>query len=540
MEEVLKTIQHITQRYGKDVLLEKRFLYIFNDLYPDRMDKEVHALLSCMYEKGYLKQILKARKRSLKKDVTFISNSLVKDGHAEKDVQQLLRAIIVGIGVATKQEYSDILNGGATNSKSSNVALTITRYALLVLLMAVVIAMPYLYIRSLSILWPIFPITIIIAFCFIVYIAFYRKLSDKWSAFQNGCFNGFMFCLSALLAIFPLWASENSDCGLFYFWSPGYTKEQTDAWFLTMMCSLVVGLLLWATPLMAIIITSIDKKLSKAYKLKMVCGFVSAIICYFICIYPILTKPYNQKKAEINAYNQRIQELKQNRQKINKSLSFCGIQLGDSFERCLSVVRANMNSPELMSGKYAGLDSDYSMVIDNKDYSLIVDSIIKAKTSWDNQDVNVYVYFNKGVNVAIKVTELTQDPLPLFISKYGRPEEDPILDLDYNKTLASNVENDQIQYIRESDSYLNHRENNRWTFKNSIIFIGSDRFNRYEYILYLSRNCEKLYSEYEQYTEKLEQEKRKQEQIKYQRQQREEAIERKREEDNHKRAINEI
>lgn len=169
MEEVLKTIQHITQRYGKDVLLEKRFLYIFNDLYPDRMDKEVHALLSCMYEKGYLKQILKARKRSLKKDVTFISNSLVKDGHAEKDVQQLLRAIIVGIGVATKQEYSDILNGGATNSKSSNVALTITRYALLVLLMAVVIAMPYLYIRSLSILWPIFPITIIIAFCFIVF-----------------------------------------------------------------------------------------------------------------------------------------------------------------------------------------------------------------------------------------------------------------------------------------------------------------------------------------------------------------------------------
>lgn len=157
MEEVLKTIQHITQRYGKDVLLEKRFLNIFNDLYPDRMDKEVHALLSCMYEKGHLKQILKARKRSLKKDVTFISNSLVKDGHAEKDVQQLLRVIIVGIGVATEQEYSDILNGGATNSKSSNVVLTITRYALLVLLMAVVIAMPYLYIRSLSILWPIFP-----------------------------------------------------------------------------------------------------------------------------------------------------------------------------------------------------------------------------------------------------------------------------------------------------------------------------------------------------------------------------------------------
>lgn len=94
MEEVLKTIQHITQRYGKDVWLEKRFLNIFNDLYPNRMDKEVHALLSRMYEKGYLKQILKARKRSLKKDVTFISNSLVKDGHAEKDVQQDRKSVV--------------------------------------------------------------------------------------------------------------------------------------------------------------------------------------------------------------------------------------------------------------------------------------------------------------------------------------------------------------------------------------------------------------------------------------------------------------
>lgn len=292
MEEVLKTIQHITQRYGKDVLLEKRFLNIFNDLYPDRMDKEVHALLSCMYEKGYLKQILKARKRSLKKDVTLISNSLVKDGHAEKDVQQLLRAIIVGIGVATKQEYSDILNGGVANSKSSNVALTITRYALLVLLMAVVIAMPYLYIRSLSILWPIFPITIIIAFCFIVYIAFYRKLSDKWSAFQNGSFNGFMFCLSALLAIFPLWASGNSDCGLFYYWSPGYTENQTDACLPTIIGSSAVGFFLLTMPLMAINDILTDKKQSKTYKQKMVYGIVSAIICYFICTCSILMRPY--------------------------------------------------------------------------------------------------------------------------------------------------------------------------------------------------------------------------------------------------------
>lgn len=101
MEAIKKTIQQITQQYGKEILLEKRFLNIFNDLYPNRMDKETHALLSCMYEKGYLKQILHTKKRNIKKEIALISNSLVKDGHAQKDVQQLVYALIVGAGVAT-------------------------------------------------------------------------------------------------------------------------------------------------------------------------------------------------------------------------------------------------------------------------------------------------------------------------------------------------------------------------------------------------------------------------------------------------------
>lgn len=552
MEAIIKTIQQITQQYGKEILLEKRFLNIFNDLYPNRMDKETHALLSCMYEKGYLEQILHTKKRNIKKEIALISNSLVKDGHAQKDVQQLLRAIIVGIGVATKQEYSDILNGGtthsSTDSKSSNVALTIIRYALLVLLMAVVIAMPYLYIRSLSILWPIFPITIIIAFCFIVYIIFYRKLSVKWSAFQNGCFNGLMFCLSTLLAIFPLWASKNSDCGLFYYWSPNYAENQTDAWFLTLICSSATGLFLLAMPLMAINDVLTDKKQNKAYKQKMVWGVVTTIICYFICISPILIKPYNHKKAEINTYNLKIQELKQKRQNVNKSLSFCGIQLGDSYKKCLSVIQTNMNDIDFMSRNDASLSLDFfdydHLIVDNTDYVLIVDSIITATASWDNQNVHVYAYFAKGVNVAIKVTALDKNPLPMFISKYGRPEFF-IPKLNYNETLTIKIEDNLFLFPKKDNppSYINDKNDCRWTFKNSIISI-KDFGNISPSILYINRNCEKIYAEHQRHAEKIKEEKRRQEEIRinreYQRQQRKAAIEKKRVEDNHKRALNEI
>ena len=62
--------------------------------------------------------------------------------------------------------------------------------------------------------------------------------------------------------------------------------------------------------------------------------------------------------------------------------------------------------------------------------------------------------------------------------------------------------------------------------------------------MYLNRDCEKIYSEYKQHSEKLEQEKKHQEKLKeireYQRQQHKAAIEKKRIENNHKKAFNEI
>lgn len=63
-------------------------------------------------------------------------------------------------------------------------------------------------------------------------------------------------------------------------------------------------------------------------------------------------------------------------------------------------------------------------------------------------------------------------------------------------------------------------------------------------ILYFNRSCEKIYADYQRHVEKIEEEKRRKEEIRmnreYQRQQRKAAIEKKRVEDNHKRAINEI
>lgn len=559
MEEVINTIQHITQQYGKDILLEKRFLNIFNDLYPIRMDREDFSLLSDIVKKGYLKQILKIKKRNLKKEIDSISNSLIRDGHAEKNVHHLLCSIIVGIGITTEQDYWETLKGQTCPKQPSSsidlnfhlMGLNVIPYVCLLLFLAVVVSIPYLYICSLSYLWPFWAITIVVSFCGIATIVYYTLIEKKWASFQKGCFRGLMICLSILLIVFPTLAFGYKECGLFYYWSFNYSEYQTDALFLTIMYSVVAGVLFLKSCFLTTEGGLKNKKQSKKCNYKIVLGIVSAIFCYAICTYTIITMPYYQKKSEFDSYNIRSKELKRNRQNISKSLSFCGIQLGDNFERCLSIVRTNMTAIELESGKDARHFSEISAVIDTTDYSLIVDSVIKAQTSWDNQNVKVGLYFNKGINVAIKITELNQNPLPLFISKYGRAEYF-IPKLDYDETLTSKVDNNQFLY--KGYDYTSYRyylgdyrcfDDYRWTFRNSIIsirYLGDDSYS--SYILYLNRNCEKLYSEYKQYSEKLEQEKKRQDKIKeirkYQQQQRKAAIEKKHEENNHKKAFNEI
>lgn len=551
MEEVINTIQHIIQQYGKDVLLEKRFLNIFNDLYPIRMDREIFSLLSDIVKRGYLKQILKIKKRNLKKEMDSISSSLIRDGHAEKNVRHILCAIIVGVGIATEQDYWETLKGQTCPKQPSSsidlnfhmIGLNIIPYVCLFLFLAVAVSIPYLYICSLSYLWPFWAITIVISFCGIATIVYYTLIEKKWTSFQKGCFRGLMICLSILLIVFPMLTFGYKECGLFYYWSSNYSGYQTDASSLTTMYSAVAGMLFLKSCFLSTEGSLKNKKQSKKYKT--ILGFISAIFCYTICTYTIIAMPYYQKKSEFDSYNIKSKELKQNRQNISKSLSFCGIQLGDEFGRCLSIVRANMNAIEFESGNEA------TAVIDTTDYSLIVDSVITAKTFWDNQNVIVSLYFNKGINMAIKITGLTQNPLPLFISKYGRPEYF-IPRLDYDETLTSKVDNNQFLY--KGYDYTSYRyylgdyicfDDYRWTFKNSIIsirYLGDDSYS--SYILYLNRNCEKLYSEYKQYSEKLEQEKRRQDKVKeirkYQQQQRKAAIEKKREEKNHRKAFNEI
>lgn len=551
MEEVINTIQHIIQQYGKEVLLEKRFLNIFNNLYPIRMDREVFSLLSDIVKRGYLKQILKIKKRNLKKEIDSISSSLIRDGHAEKNVRHILCAIIVGVGITTEQDYWETLKGQTCPKQPSSsidlnfhmIGLNIIPYVCLFLFLAVAVSIPYLYICSLSYLWPFWAITIVISFCGIVTIVYYTLIEKKWTSFQKGCFRGLMICLSILLIVFPMLTFGYKECGLFYYWSSNYSGYQTDASSLTTMYSAVAGMLFLKSCFLSTEGSLKNKKQSKKYKT--VLGFISAIFCYAICTYTIIAMPYYQKKSEFDSYNIKSKELKQNRQNISKSLSFCGIQLGDEFGRCLSIVRANMNTIEFESG------NETTAVIDTTDYSLIVDSVITAKTFWDNQNVIVSLYFNKGINMAIKITGLTQNPLPLFISKYGRPEYF-IPMLDYDETLVSKVDNNQFLY--KGYDYTSYRyylgdyicfDDYRWTFKNSIIsirYLGDDSYS--SYILYLNRNCEKLYSEYKQYSEKLEQEKRRQDKVKeirkYQQQQRKAAVEKKREEKNHRKAFNEI
>lgn len=548
MEEVISTIQHIIQHYGKDVLLEQRFLNIFYDLYPIRMDKGTYSLLSNIVKKGHLRQILKIKKKNLQKEVDSISSSLIKDGHNENNVHDLLYAIIIGADVVSEQEYLEVFNGQKSpnhpnsfkNWDIRHIGFNIIQYGLLLIFFTVASSIPYLYICSLNHVWPFLIITIIIAFIGATLVA-YELTEKKCSSLLKGCCLGLIICLSTLLVIFPPLTVLYQECGLFYYWNSIYFASLADnTWLLTLLYAIAAGVLFLIRGLSLIGEVFKDKQQSNNYKLKFSIGAIMSFFCYALCMYTSATKPYYQKKAEFDLYNIKSKELKKNRQNNSKQLSFCGIKLGDNLENCLSIVRSKMGDFSSLGKETTPfLFNSEVIVIDTIDYAVVADSIIEAQTLWDNQKVKLNLYFNKGANFAIKITEIEQNPLPLFISKYGQPEYQ-IPKLDYDETLRCKIKNNQFLYDGEY-KFRCEDSDYRWTFKNSIIsikYLGEDSHS--SCILYVNRNCEKLYSEYKLHSKQLEQERIRQEKIEevreYKEQQHEAAIKK----NNHKKALNEI
>ena len=63
--ELSQSIRNIIEIYGKSILLEDRFVYILQDLYPDRNNPDKFKIISICIKEGINKRIQKLKKKNV-------------------------------------------------------------------------------------------------------------------------------------------------------------------------------------------------------------------------------------------------------------------------------------------------------------------------------------------------------------------------------------------------------------------------------------------------------------------------------------------
>ena len=101
--ELLEAIKTIVDTFGKEIIAERRFVYMISDYYSFRDNPAEKRVLTAIVNDGYSARLLKVKNDS---DVSIVINQIVKEvcnnyGFREDIVEFLVRNLIKGIGYNT-------------------------------------------------------------------------------------------------------------------------------------------------------------------------------------------------------------------------------------------------------------------------------------------------------------------------------------------------------------------------------------------------------------------------------------------------------
>ncbi len=99
--ELSEAIDKIIQEFGKDIIAEKRFVYMIADYYSFRDNPAEKRVLSALVNDGYTARLLNLNEGI---DVSIITNQIVEEvcrnyGFREKLVKSVLSCLVIGSGV---------------------------------------------------------------------------------------------------------------------------------------------------------------------------------------------------------------------------------------------------------------------------------------------------------------------------------------------------------------------------------------------------------------------------------------------------------
>lgn len=514
---IIDATTQIVKQFGKGMIFEQRFVNVLSDLAPGRTEPAVFKIIKSSIQDGLLKPVLNANAKSIEHQVATATATLSKQyGYDHSLVEGILFSLAIGYGTITTAQYNALKalknkptkkqtppsqnnnpnpnqpnkQTNSPNKQPNKYDSTEKKTAILLWGIIGLLASPIVYALQINVnLWWPLPTSIVIAIIhlitvFPVSIAFddtqLAKPNKVHPALQGA------FCSLYIIAIFfwivfPFfWGLESVQS----YW--GFTpNKESFPWLITILgnifCALVLGTGLSQT--VAKFSPNWRKNQGKfsdnfndlynnhIFRKGFFAVFAIFIIegIYFFSIPIVKEHIYKQQietyNKQINALNHHSDSIRNERIKTKRDLSFAQFKLGESYSACISKIKKE-DSFSVYSDR--GIDH---LIMNQKDYISIVDSIVNLRTDWNNEKITIYMYFSNQRLVAIEFSpeETNSDSLlSVYTSKYGEPES------YLSKYVPSEYEGSKSDYYSIAYSIMDDKlvpDQYYWTYKNSILRI---------------------------------------------------------------------
>ena len=511
MNDVINIVNQIVSKYGNKIITEDRFVNIFNDLYPSRNNPSYANILKSIIRDGYSTSLLSCTKQNIKIKIEDYSTRLsTKYGFDKTVVSTLLYSLSIGSNVITYSDYKDILEQKKQKAKrkpgpnnpnkpgpSPNQSLhsKTGKYLLFLLLGYIgVYVSPFimmLYHTGHSYL-----------FFVIVILAFLHSLTilpcgvGLYKLRPNSLFGG-MFCgIMLSLAVYLLIGPHEYDCELLDFW--GLEHKYDSPFFITGLLLIFLAFIYLACAGVGAEVAGIDTSpfyeglmdsfvqgihysggfewlkpfFQSLSNLKYVLGLILSIMIILAGGFIIHNIP------PIYSYCNNIYiETVYNRNNQTESLSFADFKLGDKIDNCLAFISRSKDYHVLMDdGIYDHRNNmSRTLLVKGRDYSSFVDSVCSVKTEWDNDSIviNLFSHDRKVFAIELVIDNSIHNLREIYTNKYGRCE------VYYN-----HKKNPSSPY------YFSFHNKYFWTYSNCVIQLSN--WTHGDNVIYIDRKFDSL------------------------------------------------
>lgn len=585
---LIDATRNIVNQYGKDVLKEERFVYILADMYPDRDSPALFRIIKSAIQDGIINALIDTNVQTIEFVVSNLTSSLTKKfGYDSMLAEGVLYSLAVGSGVISIDNYNSLKhknnnppqkknapskkqisnpNNNPPQKKNNNYDFNTTKYiALLIWAFLGLLVSPVVY--ALLICrgewWPL-PSSILVALIHLLtiipVIAYFTDNNTKIQS--NYPYVGGALCAILGFAIvfwvaFPLlwgfediqelWGLKNSE---------GFPGELTIVF--NIICAMVLGVGLldyintisyrWNRHNYSYWKAFIDLLAIRSFRN----GFLTtcAVIFFaglFACAFPFTNNLQRQKDInDLNTYilnvNHQKDSLRNVRSKQDRILAFADFCMGMDFSECLKIISSKKDYIFEQNMKKS---PDKNLCVNGVEYESIVDNNLELSTEWDNDSINIELFFSHQKLIALSFTpyKINGDSIiSIYTQKYGEPEYhlQEFGEADELRLKYYGFESIKEDVLTPSEYY--------WTFKNYLLKmeIAYDMSSYYNCvkITYFARIAETYLNnkiKEEKRLQKIE-EKRKNDSLKQVREKEErlKMLQKEREELNHKKSIKQI